>query len=185
LIARPKKKGKFSKKSADGETGERHVPPAVQASVNGMGDVGRGNDGEESSLAPLSLDSDTENLSSLSFGSDMGYLAETYFIVDSVVKQNGSLTLGSLLRPGTIETVMLLLEEQFVEREVVFPGFARYFLARGQSFKIMIEDLFKHKGSQNNKPHLVLSAEVSRLRYIAHKSTASSKTRSLKRKRTM
>jgi hypothetical protein len=43
VIARPKKKGKFSQKSADGETGERHVPPAVQAYVDGMGDVGTRN----------------------------------------------------------------------------------------------------------------------------------------------
>jgi hypothetical protein len=106
---------------ADGETGEQHVPPAVQASVDDMGDVGRGNDGEKNNLAPLSLDSDTENLASLSFGSDTEYLAETYFIVDSEVKWNGSLALGSLLQPGTIETVMLVLEEQFVERKVFFP----------------------------------------------------------------
>jgi hypothetical protein len=33
----------------------------------------------------------------------------------------------------------------------------------------MIEDLFKHKASQNDKPPLVLSAEVPRLRQIAHK----------------
>jgi hypothetical protein len=33
----------------------------------------------------------------------------------------------------------------------------------------MIEDLFKHKASQNNKPPLVLSAEVPCLRHIAHK----------------
>jgi hypothetical protein len=64
---------------------------------------------------------------------------------------------------------MLVLEKQFVEREVFFPVFARYFLVRGQSFKIMIEDLFKHKGSRNDKPPLVLSAEVCRLRHIVHK----------------
>jgi hypothetical protein len=33
----------------------------------------------------------------------------------------------------------------------------------------MIEDLFKHKGSRDDKPSLVLSAEVPRLRHIAHK----------------
>jgi hypothetical protein len=33
----------------------------------------------------------------------------------------------------------------------------------------MIVDLFKHKGSRDNKPPLVLSAEVLRLRHIAHK----------------
>jgi hypothetical protein len=90
-----------------------------------------GNDGGESNCAPLSLDSDKENLASLSFGSDTGYLAETYFIIKSEEKQNGSLALGSLLQQGAIETVMLILEEQFVEQEVVFPIFARYFLTRG------------------------------------------------------
>jgi hypothetical protein len=110
-----------------------------------------------------------ENLASLSFGSDTEYLAETYFIADSEVKRNGSLALGSLLLPETIEMVMLELEEQFVERKVFFPVFARYFLARGRLFEIIIEDLFKHKASQNNKPPLVLSPEVPRLRHIAHK----------------
>jgi hypothetical protein len=55
LTVRPKKKGKFSQKSAGGETGERRVLPAVQASVDGMG-----NDGGESNYAPLSLDSDNK-----------------------------------------------------------------------------------------------------------------------------
>jgi hypothetical protein len=96
-------------------------------------------------------------------------LAETYFIIDSEVKRNGSLALGSLLRQGAIEMVMLILEEQFVEREVVFLVFARYFLARGQSFKIMIKDLLKHKDSRDDKPPLFLSAEVPRLRHIAQK----------------
>jgi hypothetical protein len=64
---------------------------------------------------------------------------------------------------------MLVLQEQFVERRVVFPVFARYFLARERSFEIMIEDLFKHKGSRDEKPPLVLSAEVPRLRYITQK----------------
>jgi hypothetical protein len=164
LTVRPKKKGKFSQKSAGGETGERHVPATVQASVDGMG-----NDGGESNFAPLSLGSDKENLASLIFGSDTGYLAETYFIIDSEVKQNASLALGSLLQQGAIETVMFILEEQLVEREVVFPVFARYFLARGRSFKIMIEDLLKNKDSRDDKPHLVLSAEVPRLRHLAHK----------------
>jgi hypothetical protein len=78
---RPKKKGKFSQKSAGGETGKRHVPAAVQASVDEMG-----NDGRESNFAPLSLDPEKENLASLSFGSDTEYLAEKYFIIDSEVK---------------------------------------------------------------------------------------------------
>jgi hypothetical protein len=53
----PERKGKFGQKSAGGETGERHVPPAVQASIDEMG-----NDGRESNLAPLSLDSDRNTL---------------------------------------------------------------------------------------------------------------------------
>jgi hypothetical protein len=123
-----------------------------------MEDVGQGNDGEEN------------NLASLSFGSDTEYLAETYVIVDSEVKQNGSLEMGSLLRPGIIRAVMSALDEQFVEPKVFFRVFTRYLLARGQLFHIMIEDLLKHKkDSQNNKPHLVLSADVLRLRHIARK----------------
>jgi hypothetical protein len=78
--------------------------------------------------------------------------------------------MGSLLRPGIIKAVTSALDEQFVERTVFFPVFTRYFLARGRSFKIMIEDLLKHReASQNNKPPLVLSADGPRLRHIAHK----------------
>jgi hypothetical protein len=47
------KKSKFDNKLPDRETGERGVD---------MEDVGRGNDGEEISLASLSLGSDTGNL---------------------------------------------------------------------------------------------------------------------------
>jgi hypothetical protein len=83
LISSPKKMGKFNQKLADGDTGERHVPPEVQASADEMEDVGRDNDGEENNLASLSFGSDTENLASPSFGSDTEYLAETYVIVDS------------------------------------------------------------------------------------------------------
>jgi hypothetical protein len=78
--------------------------------------------------------------------------------------------MGSLLRPGIIKAVTSALDEQFVERTVFFLIFTRYFLARGQSFEIMIEDLLKHKeASQNDKPPLFLSADVPRLRHIAHK----------------
>jgi hypothetical protein len=52
---------------------------------------------------------------------------------------------------------------------VVFPFFARYFLARGRSFKIVIKYLLKHKDSRDDKPPLVLSAEVPHLRQITHK----------------
>jgi hypothetical protein len=129
LAKSPKRKGRFDQKSPDGDTGERYVPPEVQAPVDDMEDVGRGNDGEENFFA------------SLSFGSDTEYLAETYVIVDSEVELNGSLTMGSLLRPGMIKAVTSALDEQFVERTMFFSVFTRYFLAREQSFKIMIEDL--------------------------------------------
>jgi hypothetical protein len=41
-----------------------------------------GNDGGESNLARLSLDSDKESFALLSFGPDTGYLAETCFIIN-------------------------------------------------------------------------------------------------------
>jgi hypothetical protein len=119
LIMRPKKKGKFGTRSTSGETGERHVRAAIQASVDGMGKE------RESHFYPLGADSDKRNLASLSFGSDTGCLAETYIIIDSEVERKGSLELFSLLQQGAIEDVMLKLEEQFVESEVVFPVFAR------------------------------------------------------------
>jgi hypothetical protein len=158
LITSRKKKGKFDQKLADRDTGERHVPPEVQASVDDMEGVGRGNDGEGN------------NLASLSFGLDREYLSETNVVINSEVKRNGSLAMGSLLRPGIIKAVTLALDEQFVERTVFFPVFTRYFLAQGRLFEIMIEDLLKHKvASQKDKPPLVLSADVPRLRHIAHK----------------
>jgi hypothetical protein len=79
-------------------------------------------------------------------------LAGTYIIVDSEVERKGSLESGSLLRQGAIGEVMSKLEEQFVVREVFFPVFARYFLARGRLFETMIEDLLKHKDSWDYKP---------------------------------
>jgi hypothetical protein len=76
----------------------------------------------------------------------------------------------SLLQPGLIKAVTSTLDEQFVEGKVFFPMFTRYFLPREQSFQIMIEDLLKpRETSQNNKPPLVLSDDVPRLRHIAHK----------------
>jgi hypothetical protein len=52
----------------------------------------------------------------------------------------------------------------------VLPAVTRYFLARGRSFKIMIEDLLKHRqDSQNERSPLILRAQVQRLRHIAHK----------------
>jgi hypothetical protein len=40
LATSPKKKGRFDQKSPDGDTGELHVPPEVQAPVHDMEDVG-------------------------------------------------------------------------------------------------------------------------------------------------
>jgi hypothetical protein len=62
------------------------------------------------------------------------------------------------------------LDEKFVEHTVFFMIYNRYFLALGRLFIIMIEDLLKHKeASQSDKPPLVLSADVPRLRHIAQK----------------
>jgi hypothetical protein len=80
-----------------------------------------------------SNDGEENNLAYLSFGSDTEYLAEMYVIVNSEVKQNGSLAMGSLLRPGIIEEVKSALDEQFVTHTVFFPVFTRYLLAPGQS----------------------------------------------------
>jgi hypothetical protein len=81
----PNEKIRFDNKSPDGGAGERDVSPVVQAPVDDMEDVGRGNDEEEI------------NLASLSFGSDTEYLAETYVIVNPEVEQDCSLTMESLL----------------------------------------------------------------------------------------
>jgi hypothetical protein len=154
----PNEKIRFDNKSPNGGAGERDVPPVVQAPVDDMEDVGWGNDDEEI------------NLSSLSFGSDKEYLAETYVIVNHEVELDGSFTMESLLRPRIIKAVMLALDQQFVEQRVFFLMFTRYFLARERSFQIMIEDLLKHRDtSQNDEPPLVLKNDVSRLRYIANK----------------
>jgi hypothetical protein len=163
VIMRPKKKGKFGPKLASGETGERHVPAAVQPLVDGMGKE------REGQFDPLGPNSVKGNLALIGFGSKTGCLAERYIIIDSEVERKGSLALGNLLQQGAIKEVMLKLEEQFVEREVVFPVFARYVLARERLFETMIEDLLKYKDSRDYKPPLVLSAEVPRLRRIAQK----------------
>jgi hypothetical protein len=62
------------------------------------------------------------------------------------------------------------LDEQFVGQRVFFPTFTRYFLAREQSFKMMIEDLLKHRETgRNSDPMLVLKDDVPRWRNIANK----------------
>jgi hypothetical protein len=154
----PNRKVKFDNESPDGKTGEQGVQPVVQGPVGGMKDVGRGNDGEEI------------NLASLSFGSDTEYLTETYVIVDPEVEQNGSLEMESLLGPEIIGAVTSALDEQFGGQRVFFPMFTRYFLAREQSFKMMIEDLLKHREARRNgDPPLVLKDDVLRWRNIANK----------------
>jgi hypothetical protein len=138
--------------------------------VDGVEDVGRGNYGEEINLASLSLGSDTEKLVSLSFSSDTEDLAETYVIVDPEVERNGSLAMESLLRPEITGAVTSALDKQFVGRRVFFPTFTRYFLAREQSFKMMIEDLLKQRETnRNGNPPLVLKYDVPRWRNIANK----------------
>jgi hypothetical protein len=67
--------------------------------------------------------------------------AETYVIIDSEVDQNGSLATESLLPPRIIKEVTSALDEQCVAHTVLFPVFTTYFLAREQSFQIMIKDL--------------------------------------------
>jgi hypothetical protein len=106
----------------------------------------------------------------LSFASDMEYPSETYVIIEAEVKRNGSLAIGSLLPTGIIQTVTLALEEQVLERTVLFPVFTMYFLAHGRLFEIMITYLLKHReASQNERPPLILRADVPRLRHIARK----------------
>jgi hypothetical protein len=64
-----------------------------------MEDVGQGDDGEGN------------NLAFLSFGSDTEYMSETYVIVDSEVKRNGSFAIGSILRSGIIKVVTSAFDE--------------------------------------------------------------------------
>jgi hypothetical protein len=77
----------------------------------------RGEDDEKS------LSKDASNLDgscSLSFRSDTKFMSDTYVIVDPEVKRNGTFVPGSLLRPGVIQEVLLILEEDPVERTFVF-----------------------------------------------------------------
>jgi hypothetical protein len=142
----PNERGRFGGKSPDGGAGERNVPLMVQVPVAGVGDVGQGNDDEKINLASLSLGSDTE------------YLAKTYVIVDPEEEQNGSLTMGSILEPEITKAVMSVLDKGFVERRVFFSTFTRYFMAKERSFRIMMEDLLRHRETSHNndEPPLVL-----------------------------
>jgi hypothetical protein len=110
-----------------------------------MEDVGWGGDDDEGYNFRLTPSADTSlnsvSSASLSFGSDSDYLWDTYVIINAKVKRKGSLETGSLLPQGIIQTVTLALEEHVVERTVFFPAFTRYFLARGQSFKIALWNL--------------------------------------------
>jgi hypothetical protein len=158
----------FYQKSSEGDTGELHVPPALQAPVQAFEDVGRGGDDDEGDN-PRDLNSsadtapNTDGSASLSFGSDTEYLSDIYVIIDDKVKSNFSLANGSLLQPQIIQTLKLALEKQVVNSPVFFPVFSRYFLARGRSFKIMIADLLKQgEASQNKRSPLILRADVPR-----------------------
>jgi hypothetical protein len=149
-------RGRFDNKSPDGGAGEQNVPLRVQAPVAGVG-----NDDEEI------------NLASLSFGSDRGYLAKTYVIVDPKVERNGSLKVESLLKPEITKAITAVLSKQFVERRVFFPTFSKYFSAKERSFQIMIEDLLRNReASHNNESPLVLKDNVPRLRLIANRRMA-------------
>jgi hypothetical protein len=62
------------------------------------------------------------------------------------------------------------LDERFEGRRVFFPTFIRYFLAKERSFKMMIEDLLKHREARpNGDPPLVLKEDVPCWRDIANK----------------
>jgi hypothetical protein len=66
-----------------------------------------------------------------------------YIIVDPKVEQNGSLTMDSLLVQKSTEAVTFVQNKNFVEQRVFFITFTRYFLAKEQSFKRMIDDLLR------------------------------------------
>jgi hypothetical protein len=139
------RKGKFDNELPNGKIGEQGVQPGMQEPEGGIKNACRGNNGEEI------------NLFSLSFGSDTEYLAERYVIVDPEVKQNGLLEIKDLLQPEIIGAVTSKLDERFEGRRVFFPRVTRYFLAKEQSFKMMIEDLLKHREAcRNGDPPLVL-----------------------------
>jgi hypothetical protein len=96
-----------------------------------------------------------------------------YVIVDPEVGQNGSLAMESLLEQESAEAVTSVLDERFVERRVFFPTFTRYFLAKEQSFKRMIEDLLKPgKTGRNDNAPLVLKDDVLRWKNIANRRIA-------------
>jgi hypothetical protein len=76
----------------------------------------------------------------------------------------------SLLRPEIIRAATSTLDKRFEGRMVFFPTFTRYFLAKERSFKMMIEDLLKHrKARRNGDPPLVLKDDVPCWRNIANK----------------
>jgi hypothetical protein len=108
---------------------------------------------------------------SLSFGSDTDLLlGEMYAIIDPEVKSNGLLSFGSLLRPGIIQAVTQALDEDVVEKNVIFPVFTRYFSSKGKAFENMIADLLHHReANQNGGAPLILRVDVPRLRQIANK----------------
>jgi hypothetical protein len=114
--------------------------------------------------------SSPSSVDSLSFGSDSEFMSDMYTIVDAKVKNNGSLVLESLLRPGIIQDITATLAEEITNITVFFPTFTRYFLAKGRSFEMMVADLLRHPDSnQNGGEPLILRADVQRLRDIANR----------------
>jgi hypothetical protein len=99
------------------------VPPVPDApdapDEQGTGELRGGNISSDSEKP-----SNSEGNNSLSFGSDSNYLSDTYVILDAEASRNGSIALGSLLRPGAIQETTLILEEDPIQRLVFFPQFS-------------------------------------------------------------
>jgi hypothetical protein len=79
----------------------------------------------------------------------------------------------SLLVQEIADTITLVQDKKFVERRVFFTTFTRYFLAKEQSFKRMIDDqLRRGKAGRNDDAPLVLKNDIPRWRNIANKRMA-------------
>jgi hypothetical protein len=68
--------------------------------------------------------------------------------MDPEVKRDGLLSFGSLLHPGIIQAVTQALDEDVVEKNMIFPVFTRYFQSKGKAFENMIADLLHHRGTE-------------------------------------
>jgi hypothetical protein len=116
------------------------------------------------------MPSSPSSVGSLSFGSDTEFMADMYTIVDAEVRENGLLVLESLLHPGIIQDVTVMLAEEATNIAGFFPTVTRYFLAKGRSFEMMLADLLRHQESnQNGGKPMILCADVQRLRDIANR----------------